>query len=171
LGFRGFSLPDWQPCSKLLSRFAGANSSIYAITLRIGGIIPMENRRTKIAMLVIEDDIPTLELYHRILQTSFPDHIVHTASTPDEALGLFRKHYHKIVISDVRMQTDGIRAACEICQIQSTTFILFVTAESHIMCKHRIDNICIKEIFSKPLDVTLLTRRIAEIITSLSRIK
>lgn len=122
-----------------------------------------------IALLIIEDDREMLKLYYKFMKMSFPHIPIHTASTPEQAISVFKKHRHDIVISDVRLphRDDGVKVACEICEIEPSTSIYFVTADSDITCDSHSrvkGNSCVKEVFHKPVDITALVDRVGEVI-------
>jgi CheY-like chemotaxis protein len=71
-------------------------------------------------------------LYVRIMGLEFPNYLVHGASNPKEAISLFERYHHQVIVSDLKVpnKNDGIAIARKICQDKPDAIIFLVTADS-----------------------------------------
>jgi DNA-binding NarL/FixJ family response regulator len=81
----------------------------------------------KIAILVAEDDPQTLQFTEAVIKTALPGVVIHTATNTEEALDLFSKHNHDIIVSDHKMPNhgDGVELAKEICKAKPEAAFFF----------------------------------------------
>jgi CheY-like chemotaxis protein len=130
---------------------------------------------SRVSILIVEDDIQTLELYHTIIQRIFPNYTVDIAPTPEDAVSLFQAKKYDIVVSDVNMgkSDDGIMLANALNKINPNVFIFLVTAynKDFICINGESNSLCVKDIFTKPLDVKMLADKITEAAMSISTFK
>lgn len=127
----------------------------------------------KISLLIVEDELATLELYRNMIKMAFPQIIVNTADNKYGALSLYKQFKHNIVVSDLRVpnKEDGIAIAREVCAENPDAQVFFVTAESHVdwdSLKPHINHLCLKDIIRKPLDFQYLIDKIAEAIDTIT---
>ncbi|UFS69508.1 response regulator [Geomonas sp. RF6] len=125
-----------------------------------------------LALLIVEDDVETLNLYSKMIKASFPEIRVDTATNPEEAISQFDKNKHDIVVTDLRVpkKDDGLVIARTICEKKPNAVVLFVTAENSPALqalKPNLRHFCINEIFGKPLNVKKLIDKIAEVVAIL----
>lgn len=124
-----------------------------------------------ISLLLVEDERDTLNLYSAIFSKHLPQVSVYTATNPEEAIVSFKKHRHKVIVTDYRVPNkgDGLRIARAVCEYDSTATVYIVTADADLvstMIKENQEGIhCIQAVLAKPVDLRDLIRRVERAIT------
>lgn len=126
---------------------------------------------TDISLLIVENDPTALELCRSIISMRFPKMIVHTACNPADAIAKYKDQKHEIVISDLfAPKKDGIEIAKEICAMNPTTVIIFITGDTDThwdTLKHKAKSLCLKGIIHKPINIAEVIDKITEAISIL----
>jgi YesN/AraC family two-component response regulator len=126
----------------------------------------MEPNRDANALLIVEDDTVTREVFGLIISRQFPDLTVYTAEDGISGLEMFRRHRPQIVITDINMPgMDGIEMAAEIKTIKTDTTFIAVTAYDTANCIERATMIGFCRFLTKPVQFPELFAAVRECIT------
>ena len=122
-----------------------------------------------ISLLFIEDNKDVLDLSVQIIQMRFPKLIIHPATSPEEALDLFKEYKHDIVITDIfaPKQQVGLKIASLICDAKPEAIVIFITAETNIKLDHlkkKAKILCLEGLIHKPVDLKELLKIIKDAI-------
>jgi DNA-binding NtrC family response regulator len=122
-----------------------------------------------VLLLIVEDDHTALDLYRYIVFNHFPELVVHTADNPEDALSLFGRFRHDIVMTDNRLpfEDEGLRIAHEICERKPDAIIFILTGDPDISLKGK--NLCLEDILKKPILVERLVEDLRQAIEKTRR--
>lgn len=99
------------------------------------------------SVLLVENETESREVLEIAIRRKFPGIVVSTASTGIEAVEIFRKTPHDIVITDLRVSgMDGVQIAEAVRRIKSGIRVILVSGDSE--CAAAFD-----ECLVKPLDI------------------
>jgi len=112
-------------------------------------------------LLIVEDDKDVLE----IMKECFEDYIEHiqVANDGQEGLEIYKKFRPDLILTDVTMpHMNGLTMAKEILQLQKDQKIIICTAHSESHYLKLAQEIGIKYILKKPINIDLLMNYIKE---------
>jgi len=109
--------------------------------------------KTRMKILVVEDNILNLKLNCAILEKSLPDAVLLIARNGKECLKMFREERPDIILMDVRMpEMDGITATRKIREMNhSEVVIIGLSAEAREAWIHKGLSARMNEYLTKPL--------------------
>jgi YesN/AraC family two-component response regulator len=115
--------------------------------------------RLSISILVVEDEVLTLEYLVTTLARKFPDVTLHKASNGSKGLDLFNMHAPDIVITDINMpDMGGLQMAEHIHAIKPDTKFIVLTGDSENLTlkdsagnAFEIDHYIVKPVFFQEL--------------------
>ncbi|MFZ3044656.1 MAG: response regulator [Desulfatirhabdiaceae bacterium] len=94
--------------------------------------------RLSISILVVEDEVITLEYLVTTLAKKFPNVTLHRATNGRMGLELFKTHMPDIVITDINMpDMGGVQMAEQIHAIKPDTKFIVLTGDSE---KHKLED-------------------------------
>jgi DNA-binding response OmpR family regulator len=77
---------------------------------------------------LVEDEDIVREILSKLLQENYPEIQIHSASSAEDGLELFRKHPQAIIITDINIAgSSGIKMVRSIREMDSDTIIIFIT--------------------------------------------
>jgi YesN/AraC family two-component response regulator len=84
-----------------------------------------------LAMLLVEDEKPTLELLASVIARKYPQAALYTAADGKTALEIFKVHLPDIVITDINMpEMSGVQMAEQIRALKLDTRIIVLTGDT-----------------------------------------
>jgi DNA-binding NarL/FixJ family response regulator len=121
-----------------------------------------------ISLLVVENDLKTLELLQNLISKRFPTMIVNTACNPAEAIDKYNDKKYEIVLTDLfDPQMFGLIVAREVCEINPDTLVVFITTDTGThwdSIKHKAKRLCLLGIIHKPIQLPEVIDKIEEAI-------
>jgi YesN/AraC family two-component response regulator len=101
---------------------------------------PEITTRTRRSILLVEDELETLELLTSVATRRFPNIVIHTAMNARKALELFRTFLPEIVITDINMpDMCGAQMAAKIRAIEPRTKVIVITGDTGKLALETID--------------------------------
>ena len=89
------------------------------------------NPAASLAMLLVEDEKPTLEILASILAKKYPGLALYTAADGKTALEIFQAHLPDVVITDVNMpEMSGMQMAEKMRALKPGTKIIVLTGDT-----------------------------------------
>ena len=130
----------------------------------------MFQTKQEISILYVEDEQYTRNILFSMLETSYSDHSIFTASSGLKGLEMFRELNTDIVITDINMaDMDGISMASEIKAIAPETIIIALTAHFETGNLMRAIEIGISHYVLKPIHFEQIRAAIDKSITNIRK--
>lgn len=119
------------------------------------------------AKIIIVEDEAIVAMANRMMLTSLSHEIIANTSNAEQAVRESSRQEVDLILMDIKLKgtMDGIQAAEEI-RKSKTTPILFITGNSDVKTKQRIDRISNASILQKPIMVEDLKHAINKLISS-----
>lgn len=116
-------------------------------------------------MVIVEDDILSLQILASVLERKFKDIEVFTASNGREAFELCNDKLPQLLLTDIKMpEMDGVQLAQLVRENHPETIIIMISADSGDASLNQPENhgLKIDYFIHKPVDYTQLFSAIAE---------
>lgn len=114
---------------------------------------PLQQLKSKLSMLVVEDDEPAREMLCLMIKMKYPDAKIHSAENGSLGMDLFKYHTPDIVITDVNMPVmNGIEMAANIKAIKTDTRFIVLTAYNEKIFFEKFSEIGFSSYLLKPIE-------------------
>ncbi len=129
---------------------------------------PMNNSRSSLSILIVEDDPSAIEIILLMIPLNFPEVTIYGALNGTQGVELFKEHLPDIVITDINMPgMDGIRMAEEIKAMKADTKFIVLTGYSDKVHLDKFIDIGITDYMLKPIDFKKLFAAIEKCIAGI----
>lgn len=129
---------------------------------------PLQQSKSKLSILIAEDDENARETLCLMVKMKFPDAKIYSAEDGSKGVELFKTYTADIVITDVSMPVmNGIEMAGEIKSIKADTKFIVLTAYNEKIFFEKFSEIGFSSYILKPIEFKKLFVAIEKCITEI----